>query len=251
MRTDEFLCKKGFFDSRTKAKQAIERGEVFINGKKILKPAAIICSEEHVEVERKCEEAYVSLGGFKLAKALKDFSLSVNGICAADIGASTGGFTDCLLKNGARKVFAIDLNDELLHQRLKEDSRVVPIIKNAKYLTAEDFSESPKLIVADLSFISATLILPVIYRLLSDGDNVVILIKPQFENDSRKRFKNGIVRDKKVRLTAVKKVFDCAVAVGFLPKKITEAPLYKDKNTEYLILMEKGESAEISFEGFV
>lgn len=248
MRLDEFLCERGYFDSRTKAKQAIERGEIIVNGTKVFKPAFLV--SDNVVIERKFKEEYVSLGGFKLAKALKDFDFSVENICVADIGASTGGFTDCLIKNGARKVFAVDLNDGLLHEKLRKDDRVVSIIKNAKDLERGDFSEKIDLIVADLSFISATLVLPVFYNLLDADGTAILLIKPQFENGERQRFKNGIIRDVKVRMRAVKKIFDCAVETGFSPVKITVAPENKDKNTEYLLLLDKTKRQAVTFESF-
>ena len=158
MRLDNYLVEKGIFDSRTKAKQAIERGEIFVDSKKILKSSFEI-KEQEVDVKHVYESKFVSLGGYKLEKALKDFNFNVTDLVVADIGASTGGFTDCLLQNGAKKVYAIDLNDTLLHQKLKESDSVIPIIKNAKDLVLDDFSDHLDLIVADLSFISITQVL--------------------------------------------------------------------------------------------
>ena len=159
MRLDNYLTEKGYFDSRTKAKQSIERGEIFINSKLINKASYEINEDLEYKIERICEDSFVSLGGFKLKKAITDFNFDCNNLIVADIGASTGGFTDCLLKNGAKKVYAIDLNDELLHKSLKEDNRVVSIIKNAKDLTLKDFDDKIDLIVADLSFISLTMVI--------------------------------------------------------------------------------------------
>ena len=193
MRLDNYLFVNKYFDSRTKSKQAIERGEVIVNGLLIDKPSYEINENIAHDIEIRAKETFVSLGGYKLSKALKDFSFSVKDKIAIDIGASTGGFTDCLLKNGTKKVFAVDLNDELLHSTLKNDDRVIPVIKNAKLLNKSDFSVTADIITADLSFISASIIIPVIKNLLDDKKHLILLIKPQFENDERIRFKNGII----------------------------------------------------------
>lgn len=249
MRLDVFLEKKGLFDSRTKAKQAIERGEVYLNGKKINKPSFEVL-DESLNFEYIREKQFVSIGGYKLDKALTDFDLSVENLVAVDLGASTGGFTDCLIKNGAKKVFAVDLNENLLHKSLKDNEKVVEIIKNAKNLTVSDFNEEIDIITADLSFISETTILPVISSLLIDGKDAIVLIKPQFELLKKTHFKNGIVKDQKVRKEACKKVFDCAIENGFSPIKITNAPINKDKNVEYLIWLKKEEPKQVDFELF-
>ena len=244
MRADEFLTINGFFDSRTKAKQAIERGEVFFNGKRVLKPSAE--TDGQAETEIKSAVCFVSLGGYKLAKALKDFQFDVNGLIVADVGASTGGFTDCLLQSGAEKVYAVDLNDGLLHKSLKGNNRVISVIKNAKALTREDV-DGANLITADLSFISAKQVLSVFYDILPDDGNVILLIKPQFEIGERRRFKNGIIRDGKIIKNACKNVFDAAESAGFSAIKITTAPIFDDKNTEFLILLTKGKKNGATF----
>lgn len=245
MRADEFLTVKGFFDSRTKAKQAIERGEVFFNGKRVIKPSEKTDGQD-ITTEIKIAARFVSLGGYKLAKALNDFNFSVNGLTVADVGASTGGFTDCLLQNGAAKVYAVDLNDGLLHKSLKNDIRVISVIKNAKTLSCEDVG-GISLITADLSFISAKQVLPVFYDILPNGGKVILLIKPQFEIGERRRFKNGIVRDAKVIKAACKNVFDAANAAGFSAVKMTTAPISDDKNTEFLILLAKDKDQGATF----
>ena len=128
MRLDEFLFKYKYYDSRTKAKQAIERKEVYVNGKLIDKSSFFLDENTLIAIEKKSKVEFVSLGGYKLDKAIDDFSLEVEGLICADVGASTGGFTDCLLKRGAKKVFSIDLNDSLLHYSLKENKKVVSVI---------------------------------------------------------------------------------------------------------------------------
>ncbi len=238
MRLDNYLVEKGIFDSRTKAKQAIERGEIFINSKKVLKSSFEI-KEQEVEVKHVYESKFVSLGGYKLEKALADFNFSVKDLVVADIGASTGGFTDCLLQNGAKKVYAIDLNDSLLHQSLKEDNRVIPVIKNAKDLSLEDFSDKLDLIVADLSFISITQVISTFSKLLGKDKRLIILIKPQFEMGEHKRFKNGIVKDKKIHDMVCKNVIDYAMQNSLQKLDITTAPINENKNIEFLLLLQK------------
>ena len=139
MRFDDFLFKNCFFDSRTKAQQAIKRGEVYLNNIQIVKPSFNIDenSKENVEIRASCN--FVSLGGYKLDKALKDFNFDPSELICADIGASTGGFTDCLLQNDADMIYSVDLNDSLLHNSLKANPKVVPIIKNARNLSKNDF----------------------------------------------------------------------------------------------------------------
>ncbi len=238
MRLDNYLVEKGYFDSRTKAKQSILRGEIFINGQKTDKPS--LCVEQNVKVERVFLKNFVSLGGFKLQKAIEDFGFSVKDYTCVDLGASTGGFTDALLQNGAKKVYSVDLNDSLLHQSIKKDKRVVPIIKNARFLARSDFNEDINLITADLSFISEKYILPIMSNIIDDGKYIIVLIKPQFETDRKIKFKNGIIKDVKIRKEVVKRIFDCAINNGLSPLKITSAPISKDKNTEYLLLLRKG-----------
>lgn len=237
MRLDYFLIEKRIFESRTKAKQAIERGEIFVNGKKIEKPAFLVSQADNVEYRR--EEQYVSLGGYKLNKALKDFNYDANGLTVVDLGCSTGGFTDCLLQNGAKKVYAVDLNDKLLHQKLKYDPKVVYLIKNVKDIKAEDFYEKIDLFTVDLSFISSTVIFETVSKILEKGKDVILLIKPQFENDKKTSFKNGIIKDEKIRYSACEKIVSKALEFGLYPHKFTVAPENKEKNTEYLILLRK------------
>ena len=246
MRTDEFLFVNGYFDSRNKAKQAVCDGKVFVNGKLVTKPSKDVSAEEK-NIKEVSSENYVSLGGYKLAKALTDFGFNVEGLSVADIGASTGGFTDCLLQNGAKKVYAVDINDELLHDSLKKDERVFPIIKNAKYLTKNDVGHLD-LITADLSFISAKQVLPVFYRLLSENGKVILLIKPQFEIGEKRKFKNGIIKDEKIRKSACKSVCDCAIETGFSLQNLTTAPIKEDKNVEFLVLLAKNVNKSVDFD---
>lgn len=238
MRADVYLAENKYFLTRTKAKQAIERGEVIIDGKKVDKSSTDISSDINHTVEI-IVETFVSLGGYKLEKAVKEFGLDFTDLKVADIGASTGGFTDCALKYGAKTVYSVDLNDKLLSDKLKNDRRVKTIIKNAKNLTAKDFDGAPDFIVADLSFISVTSVLPTLSSLLTSNGRAVILIKPQFEMDLKRHFKNGIIRDKKLQNKAVEKVIICAKKNSFNVENITTAPENKDKNLEFLLLLTK------------
>ena len=239
MRLDEFLFTNKYFDSRTKAKQAVERKEIYVNDKLVTKSSFNIDENISYSISIKAETSFVSLGGYKLQKSLSDFNFNVSNLVCADIGSSTGGFTDCLLKNGAKKVFAVDLNDDLLHDSLKKDDRVIRIIKNARLLTRADFDDEIDFLCADLSFISATMVLPIFNILLTENTHVILLIKPQFEYDKKKKFKNGIIRDKSIQKDACCKVINCAKENGFCPLNLTTAPLDKEKNVEFLILLKK------------
>lgn len=245
MRLDNYLVERGYFDSRTKAKQSIERGEVYVNSVKITKSAYLLDSQRENDINIVSENSFVSLGGFKLKKALDDFKIDVSNLVAADIGASTGGFTDCLLISGVKKVYAVDLNNELLHYKLRVDDRVIPIIKNARDLTVNDFSDTLDLIVADLSFISVTYVLETFSKLLVNGAKLIILIKPQFESGEKKRFKNGIVKDKKLQLSICNTIYDFALKFDLSPIGFTTAPIVKDKNVEFLMMFEKGGMSKI------
>lgn len=247
MRLDEYLATHNYFDSRTKAKQSIGRGDVYVNGKVSDKPSLSV-DPDKISVEIKAEKDFVSLGGYKLDKALSDFNFGVDNLICADFGASTGGFTDCLLQRGAKTVYAIDLNDSLLHEKLKNDSRVIPVIKNAKAVSIKDFAVKPSLITADLSFISQTAVIPVFSELLGDGEYLIVLIKPQFEYGEKHKFKNGIIRDDKIRKQICFNIVKFAVSHGFAVKGITDAPRMADKNVEFLVLFEKNGEQSVDIE---
>ena len=239
MRLDVYLCENNYFDSRTKAKQAIERGEVILNGK-IVNKTSLEVFDSYCQIKIIRETEFVSLGGYKLYKALNDFNLDLNGAIAADIGASTGGFTDCLLKRGVNTVYSVDLNDDLLHQKLKNDDRVIPLIKNARELVKSDFDQQLDIIVADLSFISATYVLKTFSELIDDNNKIILLIKPQFETGEKKRFKNGIIKDSKIHKLVCENIYNYAISVGLTPIGLTTAPRQTGKNLEFLMLLIKG-----------
>ncbi len=248
MRLDVYLNKNGYLSTRTKSVQAIERGEVYVNGQKVIKPSFIIKEDSCPLIEIKAEISFVSLGGYKLEKALADFNYNANNLVVADVGASTGGFTDCILKRGAKKVYAIDLNDDLLDKSLKNNSKVFPIIKNVKELCIKDFDEDLDLIVADLSFISSTIYMPIISNLINDEKDIILLIKPQFEIGEKKNFKNGIIKDKKLHKLVCQNVYNLATKHNLFPQNLTNAPINENKNTEYLILLKKNAKNILSFE---
>ena len=236
MRIDKYLAEK--FGSRTKAAQAIESGLVLVNGKVVSPSFEVKENDDLVFLE--AEESYVSLGGYKLAKALKDFNFDVRGKVFADIGASTGGFTDCLFQCGASKVYCIDVGESQLDERLKSKNIVIYDNFNARNLEKSMFEENPDGAVIDVSFISLTYILDKVAAVLEDGKHVIALIKPQFECESRNVGKNGIVKDDKTRAKIIEKIYDFACACKLAPQKLTTAPIVKGKNIEYLILLEKG-----------
>lgn len=248
MRLDLYLAENSYFKTRTKAMQAIERGEVYVNGKQINKPSYSVSSDENIYVEIKSLISFVSLGGYKLNKALNDFDLSVKDLVILDLGASTGGFTDCVLQRGAKKVYAVDLNDTLLDETLKNNEKVFPIIKNIKNLSKGDLTESIDLIVADLSFISSSVYMPIISQLIDDEKGIILLIKPQFEIGEKKKFKNGIIKDKKAIKEVCLSVYNRALKNGLTPQNLTVVPFTENKNTEYLIYLKKNAQNIVEFE---
>ncbi len=235
MRIDKYLSQK--YSSRTKAASAIAEGLVFVNGKNVSPSYKIKEGDVITFTDR--EEGFVSNGGYKLSKALKDFSFSVAGDVIADIGASNGGFTDCLFKNGAKKVYCIDVGKNQLDCALLDKNIVVYDNFNARYLKKEMFFEPLDGVVIDVSFISLTYILNGVSEVLCDAKYVIALIKPQFECDSGKVGKNGIVKQAGQHLKAISKVYDYALRCNLAPVALTNAPIKENKNKEYLMLFIK------------
>ena len=236
MRLDLFLTENGFASSRTEAKGLITSGAVKIEDKTVTKPAFdVSCDASLISVDRSIKK-YVSRGGIKLEGALSAFAIDPTGRMALDIGASSGGFTDCLLQNGAAHVIAVDSGCGQLVQSIREDSRVTVFENyNARYMKREHFEYIPNLAVMDVSFISATYIIPAIYEVLDVGADFVCLIKPQFEVGRAGLSKGGIVKDEKQRQSAVSKVLDCATALGFTVLATMTSPIQGgDGNIEYL-----------------
>ena len=237
MRLDVFLCTQGLFPSRTKAAEAVARGLVLVNGKKAKAGAEVNIGSDIRVIEGR---RFVSNGGYKLDKALEDFGFDVKGLVFADIGASTGGFTDGLLQRGAAKVYAVDVGEDQLDESLKGPRVVVMDRTNARSLKKNSFPEPLDGAVVDCSFISLKLILESVGNILSEDREIVALIKPQFECEERRRFKNGIVKDGKLRKQIVEKLYCFCVEKGFTVTDFTSAPVVEGKNREYLIRLKKG-----------
>jgi len=229
------LVEKGLVESRQKAQALIMAGEVYVKGQKVDKAGAPIDPEAPVEV-RGGGLKYVSRGGYKLEKAMGTWPITLEGKTCADIGASTGGFTDCMLQNGASRVYAVDVGYGQFAWKLRSDPRVVCLERtNARYLTVEQIPETLDFFSVDVSFISLNLILPPLRPLMSPAGEAVCLIKPQFEAGKDKVGKKGVVRDKKVHLEVLEHFLDHAAAAGFMVKGLTWSPIRgPEGNIEYL-----------------
>ncbi len=231
MRADKYFAEK--FGSRTKAAEAIEKGLVLVNGNPI-KPKTEIKETDEIGYVQ-AEEYFVSNGGYKLHRAIKAFCFDPSGKIFADIGASTGGFTDCLLQYGAKKVYAVDVGESLLHESLQGDERIVSMENvNARYLQKTDFADDLDGVVADVSFISLRLIFPVIKEILKDEGDAFVLIKPQFECEKKHIGKSGIVSPA-AHKDVVRKVLGYLAESGLYPFDIVNAPVRKGKNIEYIL----------------
>lgn len=245
MRADIYLVKAGLADSREKAKKLIESRAVFRGGRAITKPSAEISEFDDVRVIADDKDAYVGRGAEKIAAAFALCSLSVEGQVAIDVGASTGGFTDFMLRHGAAKVYAVDAGSGQLSPKLLADPRVLSMEKyNARYLRSEDFSPRPTFATMDVSFISQTLILSALYSVLDDHAVLVSLIKPQFEAGRAAVGKGGIVKDAKDREFAIRRVLNAAETCGFSLCGLCASPILGgDGNREYLAVFSKGKTA--------
>ena len=243
MRLDVFLSENGFTSSRSAAKALIEKGAVTVQGKTVTKASTDVSGKEAFVTLDRSAIQYVSRGGIKLDGALCAFDVDVSGCDALDIGASSGGFTDCLLQHGARRVIALDTGSGQLVASLRADARVTVIENyNARYLTLRDLPFMPTLAVMDVSFISATLILPAVHTVLSPKGDFICLVKPQFEVGRAGLGKGGIVKDARTRETALQKVVDCARAIGFDALGAIRSPITGgDGNIEYLVHFRKTE----------
>ena len=241
MRLDVYLTENGFFESRSKAQAAIKEGFVLINGKTAEKHSADVIGNENIEITKK--DRFVSRAGEKLAGALDAFGFSPKGMTAVDIGASTGGFTDCLLQNGARFVYAVDVGTAQLSEKLRKNERVCVMENcNARNASRTDFDKDIDLIVMDVSFISQTLIYPACADILSEGKKMITLIKPQFEAGKQNIGKGGIVKDRNGRIIKeiLSRIDEEAEKNGFKRIDFTDSPIEGgDGNKEYLALFIK------------
>lgn len=250
-RLDVILVEQGYAPSREKAKAIIMSGNVFIDGQREDKAGSMFdLTKVKLEV-RGSSLKYVSRGGLKLEKAMNQFDLSLDGSVCMDIGASTGGFTDCMLQNGAVKVYSVDVGHGQLDWKLRSDERVVCMEKtNFRYMVREDIQDDLDFASVDVSFISLTKILIPARNLLKDGGKMVCLIKPQFEAGKEKVGKKGVVREKSVHEEVIRKVMDFADLVGFDILDLEYSPIKgPEGNIEYLIYIRKnGEKAAFAAE---
>ena len=241
IRLDQLVFDQGLTESRERAKTTIMSGLVYVNGQKADKPGMQVSPDAKIEV-RGNALPYVSRGGFKLEKALQVFPIDPAGMVCIDCGASTGGFTDVLLKNGAAKVYAVDVGYGQLAWSLRNDDRVISMERtNVRYITAEQIPEALDLAVMDLSFISIELILPAVYPLLKDNADVVCLIKPQFEAGREEVGKKGVVRDPAVHEKVIRGILDFVPQIGFSAVGLDYSPIRgPEGNIEYLCHLKKG-----------
>ena len=241
IRLDQLVFDLGLAESRERAKTTVMSGLVFVNGQRADKPGMQVSPDVNVEVKGTALP-YVSRGGLKLEKALKVFPIDVNGKVCIDCGASTGGFTDVLLKNGAAKVYSVDVGYGQLAWSLRNDERVVNMERtNMRYISSEQIPEPLDICVMDLSFISVKLVLPAVCALLKDDAQLVCLIKPQFEAGREEVGKKGVVRDKAVHLSVIESVLSFAPTVGMTVMGLDFSPIKgPEGNREYLCYMKKG-----------
>jgi len=242
-RIDKLLVDRGLAESRTKAQALVMAGVVLVDEQRVNKPSDPVGPDAEIRIKGGDDPTtrYVGRGGLKLEAALRDFQIDVGGFNCLDVGASTGGFTDCLLQHGAKKVTAIDVGHNQIDWRLRTDARVdLREGINARYLKPDDFPEKFDLVVMDVSFISATKILPAIVPLLKDDARLLTLIKPQFEVGRGEVGKGGIVRDSQQHARVVDEVNRVAEELGLRVTNVIESPIHgADGNLEFLALYDK------------
>lgn len=240
IRLDMAVLERGLSESRAKAGALIMAGQVYVNGQKATKAGLTVKEIDKIEVRGE-KMPFVSRGGYKLDKAVKAFHLQLQDCVCMDIGASTGGFSDCMLQNGAKKVYAVDVGYGQLAWKLRTDERVVNMERtNFRYLTPDDIAEQLDFASVDVSFISLKIILPVLYSLLRDGGEAVCLIKPQFEAGKENVGKKGVVRDPSVHGEVVETITQFAFETGFSVLHLSFSPIKgPEGNIEYLMHIKK------------
>ena len=246
IRLDQYLVQHGLIQSRERAKAMIMSGVVFVNEQKVDKAGEMIKEDAKVEV-RGHDIGYVSRGGLKLEKAMNHFGVELDGRVCMDVGASTGGFTDCMLQNGAVKVYSIDVGYGQLDWKLRNDPRVVCMEKtNIRYVLPEDIQEPAQFSSIDVSFISLTKVLLPVRNLLTEDGEIVCLIKPQFEAGREKVGKKGVVRDPAVHLEVIEKVIAYASSIALEPRHLSFSPIKgPEGNIEYLLHLKKRPEGEV------
>jgi len=243
VRLDIALYERGLAPSRQKAKEMIDAGAVYVDGRPAKKPSETVTEEQKAEVRGEVLP-YVSRGGLKIQKALETWPADLTGKVCMDVGASTGGFTDCMLKNGASKVYAVDVGTGQLHESLREDPRVTDLSRtNIRDLAPEDFDCLMDFVTIDVSFISLSLVLPAVRELMCEGGECIALIKPQFEAGRANVGKKGVVKDRKVHLNVLKNTAEVCRALAFSVLGMTWSPIRgPEGNIEYLIRLRKDDS---------
>jgi len=249
VRLDILLTEQGYFESRAKAQAVVMSGVVFLNGKREDKPGTLVPPTAVPEI-RDEPMPYVSRGGLKLQKALASFQVNPEGKCCLDCGASTGGFTDCLLQHGAAKVYAVDVGYGQLDWRLRQDPRVIVLERqNIRHLTRETLGDQSDLAVMDLSFISLRLVLPTVYELLLEAGEAICLIKPQFEVGKGQVGKKGVVRDPAIHQQVLEQFQKDAEAAGFGLVALDFSPIRgPEGNIEYLGRLQKDKPSATDLE---
>ena len=244
-RIDVEMVNKGLVESREKAKALIMAGSVYVNNQKVLKAGDKSKDGDAIEI-RGQKLPFVSRGGLKLDKAIKVFEIELSDCTCMDIGASTGGFTDCMLQNNARKVYAVDVGYGQLAWKLRNDSRVINMERtNIRYIDFDKIEDEMDFISIDVAFISLKLVLPVAYELLKCGGSLMALIKPQFEAGREEVGKKGVVRDPDIHFKVISETIDFAFQLGFSVDKLDFSPIKgPEGNIEYLVLLSKSESAQ-------
>ncbi len=247
VRIDTLLFEKGFFDSREKAKISILEGIVYINEVRVDKPGQMVEDSSNIIIRGE-KLPFVSRGGLKLDKAIKVFDINVKDLVCMDIGASTGGFTDCLLQNDAKYVYAIDVGYGQLAWKLRQDERVKCMERtNFRYVKFDDIGQYVDFFCTDVSFISLEKILPTAYSILKENGEGVCLIKPQFEAGRQEVGKKGVVRDKQIHIKVINKIIEFSKEIGFSIIGLDFSPIKgPEGNIEFLLYLKKSENEDVS-----
>lgn len=245
LRLDTAVFEKGYAPSREKAKALIMAGVVYVNNQKADKPGTVLRADDVLEV-RENPLKYVSRGGLKLEKAMQNFKINLEGAVCADIGASTGGFTDCMLQNGAARVYSVDVGYGQLAWKLRNDERVINLERtNFRYATKEQIPDELDFASVDVSFISLSIIAPVLHGFMKDGASAVCLIKPQFEAGREKVGKKGVVRDRAVHIEVVSRITEMLASLGLSVEYLDFSPIKgPEGNIEYLVCVKKDGKGE-------
>ncbi len=245
-RLDSMVFERGLAESREKAKILIMEGLIFVDNQKSDKPGTTYNEDCNIEI-RNNKIGYVSRGGLKLEKAIKSFNIELKNLTTLDVGASTGGFTDCMLQNGCTKVYSVDVGYGQLDWKLRNDPRVINLERtNIRYIDKLHIKDPIDFFTVDVSFISLRLVLPIIREIVRDGSLGICLIKPQFEAGREKIGKKGVVRDKKVHIEVIETIYNFCLNNGFSVLNIDYSPIKgPEGNIEYLMLIKKSDNAYI------